>query len=74
MKLDVENVTMRLLLAYFFFILHELLYWIMQRALLRELPPFDWQGWLVTGLVECVGGAALFHFLIVAGDGLGPLR
>jgi len=63
MKLDVENVTMRLLLAYFFFILHELLYWIMQRALLRELPPFDWQGWLVTGLLNALVGAALFHFL-----------
>jgi rod shape-determining protein MreD len=63
MKLDVDNLTMRLLLAYFFYILHQFLYWIMERALLRHLPPFDWQHWLVLGLLNALVGAALFHFL-----------
>ena len=63
MKLDVDNLTMRLLLAYFFYILHQFLYWIMERALLRHLPPFDWQHWLVLGILNALVGAALFHFL-----------
>jgi rod shape-determining protein MreD len=63
MKLDVDNLTLRLLLAYFFYILHQFLYWIMERALLRHLPPFDWQHWLVVGLLNALVGAALFHFL-----------
>jgi hypothetical protein len=35
----------------------------MERALLRHLPPFDWQHWLVLGLLNALVGAALFHFL-----------
>jgi len=63
MKLDVDNLTMRLLLAYFFYVLHQFLYWIMERALLRHLPPLDWQHWLVLGVLNALVGAALFHFL-----------
>jgi rod shape-determining protein MreD len=63
MKLDVDNLTMRLLLAYFFYVLHQFLYWIMERALLRHLPPLYWQHWLVLGVLNALVGAALFHFL-----------
>jgi rod shape-determining protein MreD len=63
MKLDVDNLTMRLFLAYVFFLMHQCLYWIMERALLRHSPPFDWQHWLVLGLLNALVGAALFHFL-----------
>ena len=63
MKLDVDNLAMRFVLAYFFFVLHQLLYWIMERALLRSEALFDWQHWLVAGLLNALVGAALFRFL-----------
>jgi rod shape-determining protein MreD len=63
MKLDVDNTAMRVLLAYFFYVLHELFYWMMERALLRQMSPFEWQHWLGVGLLNALVGVALFRFL-----------
>ena len=63
MKLDVDNVLMRFLMSYFFFVFHQAFYWVMERALLSHMPPFDWQHWLGFGLLNALVGAALFHFL-----------
>lgn len=63
MKLDVDNVLMRFVLAYFFYVFHQAFYWVMERALLSHLAPFEWQGWLGLGLLNALVGAALFHFL-----------
>jgi len=63
MKLNVDNVLMRFLLAFFFCVFHQAFYWVMERALLRHLSQFEIQTWLVYGLLNAVVGAALFHLL-----------
>jgi len=63
MKLDVDNVLMRFLLAFFFYVFHQAFYWVMERALLSHLSPFDLPSWLALGVLNALVGAALFHFL-----------
>lgn len=63
LKLDVDNLVMRLILVYFFYVFHQAFYWVMERALLSQMAPFDAQGWLVLGLLNAVVGVALFHLL-----------
>jgi rod shape-determining protein MreD len=63
MKLDVDNVLMRFLLAYFFYVFHQAFYWVMERALLSQMSPFDLPTWLALGALNALVGAALFHFL-----------
>jgi hypothetical protein len=59
----VDNTVIRLLLSFFFYIFHQLLYWVMQRMLLAQQPAFDYQSWLLFGALNAVVGASLFHFL-----------
>jgi rod shape-determining protein MreD len=63
MKLDVDNVLMRFLLAYFFYVFHQAFYWVMERALLSQMSPFALQSWLGLGVLNALVGAALFHLL-----------
>ena len=63
MKLDVDNVLMRFLLAFFFYVFHQAFYWVMERALLSHMSPFDLPGWLGLGILNALVGVALFHFL-----------
>ena len=63
MKLDVDNVLMRFILAFFFYVFHQAFYWVMEHALLRQQSPFDLPGWLGLGVLNALVGAALFHFL-----------
>jgi len=63
LKLDVDNVVMRFLLAFFFYVFHQAFYWVMERALLSHMAPFDVQSWLGLGVLNALVGAALFHFL-----------
>ena len=63
MRLDVDHTFIRLLLSFVFFLFHQTLYWVMERALLSHQPAFEPQRWLVLGLLNAVIGAALFHFL-----------
>ncbi len=60
---NVDNTVIRLLLSFFFYIFHQLLYWVMQRMLLAQQPAFDYQSWLLFGALNAVVGASLFHFL-----------
>jgi rod shape-determining protein MreD len=62
-RLDVEHLFLRLLLTFFFYVFHQSFYWVMQRALLAQQPPFEFQRWLVLGLLNAVVGASVFHFL-----------
>lgn len=62
-RLDVDHVFMRLLISFFFFVFHQNLYWVMARALLGHSPAFEWQRWLVLGLLNAVVGVALYRFL-----------
>ncbi len=63
MKLDVDNVLMRFILAFFFYVFHQAFYWVMEHALLSQQSAFDLPGWLGLGVLNALVGAALFHFL-----------
>jgi rod shape-determining protein MreD len=63
MRLDVDHVFIRLLLAFFFYLFHEVLYWVMARALLGQVLQLEWQRILIQGLLNAVVGISLFHFL-----------
>jgi rod shape-determining protein MreD len=62
-RLDVENVLIRLVMTFFFYCFHQLLYWLMSRALLAQAVVFDVQKTLVLGLLNTIVGVALYHFL-----------
>jgi rod shape-determining protein MreD len=64
MKLDVDNVLMRFILAFFFYVFHQSFYWVMEHALLSQQSPFDLPGWLGLGVLNALVGAALFHSYI----------
>ena len=53
MKLDVDNVLVRFLLAFFFYVFHRAFYWVMEHALLSHNSPFEIVNWL--GLKPLVG-------------------
>ncbi len=63
LRLDVDHLFLRLLLTFFFYVFHQSFYWVEQRALLAQQPPFEIQKWLVLGVLNAVVGASLFHFL-----------
>ncbi len=62
-RLDVDHSAIRLLLAYFFYMFHQLLYWVMERALPGRQPAFKIQEWLIFGVLNAIVGVAPFHFL-----------
>lgn len=62
-RLDVDHFFLRLVLTFFFYVFHQSFYWVMQRALLGQQPHFEFQKWLVLGLLNAVVGVSLFHFL-----------
>jgi rod shape-determining protein MreD len=63
MRLDVDHPFMRLLLAFFFYLFHQSMYWVMVRALLGHNLGFEIQKSLMLGMLNAVVGIALFHFL-----------
>ena len=62
-RLDVDHFFLRLILTFFFYVFHQSFYWVMQRALLAQQPPFELQRWVVLGLLNAVVGVSVFHFL-----------
>lgn len=63
MQFDVEHSFVRLLLCFVFYMFHQFLYWVMQRALLDQIVVFDIKGELLLGLINGILGVAVFHFL-----------
>ena len=63
MRMDVDNLALRILLTFFFYIFHQFLYWVMARALLAKTLAFDPQITLVMAALNAVVGVALYHFL-----------
>lgn len=63
LRIDVDHVGVRLPLTFFFYAFHQVLYWVMVRALLNKPMVFDWQRTAVLGLLNAVIGVSLFHFL-----------
>ena len=62
-RFNVENSVLRAVLCFFFYIFHELFYWIMRRALLGQLVPFDPQDTLVHGGLNALLAVPLFLIL-----------
>jgi rod shape-determining protein MreD len=63
MQFDVENAVVRLILVFVFYIFHQFLYWVLQRALLDQPVVFDIQSEVILGAINSIIGVALFHFL-----------
>lgn len=63
LKLDVDHPFIRFLLSFFFYLFHQVFYWVLARALLGQQVPLNMQQILVLGLLNAIIGAALFHFL-----------
>ena len=63
MRLDVDHPVIRLLLCFFFYIVHQFFYWVILRAMFGKPLPFDVQNTLVLALLNAVVGVSLFHFL-----------
>ncbi|HEY7391046.1 MAG TPA: rod shape-determining protein MreD [Bryobacteraceae bacterium] len=62
-RFDVDNIILRLFLAFFFFVFHQFFYWVMTRALLAQPLLFDIRRTLILGLLNALVGIFLFHFL-----------
>lgn len=63
MRLDVDHAFLRLVLSFFFYIFHQVTYWVLARALLGQMVTLEWQRTLVQGVLNAVVGISLYHFL-----------
>jgi rod shape-determining protein MreD len=63
MQFDVEHPIVRLVLCFVFYMFHQFLYWVLQRALLDQPVIFDLQATLALAGINAIIGVALFHFL-----------
>jgi len=63
MQFDVEHSFVRILLCLVFYIFHQFLYWVLQRAVLDQPVAFDIPGEAVLAVINALIGVALFHFL-----------
>jgi rod shape-determining protein MreD len=63
MRFDVDHVLIRFVLAFFFFIIHQFLYWVLARALLGQQLLFDIQQTVIIGLLNAAVGVFLYHLL-----------
>jgi rod shape-determining protein MreD len=62
-RFNMENSAIRAVLCFFFFLFHEFLYWVMRRALLGQVIPFDPQEALVHGGLNALIAIPLFLLL-----------
>jgi rod shape-determining protein MreD len=63
MQFDVEHSFVRILLCLVFYMFHQFLYWVLQRAVLDQAVVFDVPGEMILAVVNALIGVALFHFL-----------
>ena len=63
MRFNVENALIRLVLCFFFFVFHAFIYWLMRRALLGQIVPFDAQEILIYGGLNALVALPLFLLL-----------
>ena len=62
-KLDVENAASRFLVTYGFYLLHQFLYFSVQRVLVREMMNWSWSHELLAGLANALAAVVLFALL-----------
>jgi rod shape-determining protein MreD len=62
-QFDVEHPLVRFFLCFVFYIFHQFMYWVLQRALLDQPLLFEIRSELVLAAINAVIGVAIFHFL-----------
>jgi rod shape-determining protein MreD len=63
MRIDVDQAVIRLLLSFFFYLIHQVAYWVLVRMLLSQQLAFEIQKTLILALLNAVVGVSVFHFL-----------
>lgn len=63
LRFNVENSFIRFVLCFFFYFFHTFFYWIMRRALLGQIVPFDPQETLFHGVLNSLVAIPLFAVL-----------
>ena len=63
MRFNVDNPVIRLVLCFFFYCFHAFFYWVMRRALLGQLVPFDPQETLIHGAFNAAVALPLYIIL-----------
>jgi len=63
LRFNVENMLIRMVLCLFFFFFHAFCYWLMRRALLAQIVPFDLQETFVHGVLNALVALPLFAVL-----------
>lgn len=63
MRFNVDNAVIRLVLCFFFYVFHSFFYWLMRRALLGQLVPFDPQQTLLHGAFNTAVALPLYMVL-----------
>jgi rod shape-determining protein MreD len=62
-RIDVDHPVIRMLLATFFYVFHQVLFWVMTRALLGRPVGMDWPSVAMEGVLNGIVGVTLFLFL-----------
>jgi rod shape-determining protein MreD len=63
LRFNVENSVIRLMLSFFFYFFHAFFYWVMRRALLGQIVPFEPQETFVHGALNALVAIPLFAIL-----------
>jgi rod shape-determining protein MreD len=63
MRIDVEHVLIRFVLALGLFFFHQFFYWVLARAFLGQQLVFEIQQTFLMGLMNAAVGVVLYHFL-----------
>lgn len=63
LRVDVGNPLLRLVLGFFFFLFHQLLYWVLANALLGETLVFEVPQALVLAILNAIVAVFLYQFL-----------
>lgn len=63
LRVDVGNPLLRLVLGFFFFFFHQLLYWVLANALLGETLRFEVPQALVLGILNAIVAVFLYQLL-----------
>ena len=63
LKIDAEQPFIRLMVTFLFFVFHQFLYWVLQRALLAQIVLFDIRRVLIFAVVNSLLGVIIFHLL-----------
>lgn len=63
LRFDVENVILRFLLSFLFYFFNTFLYWVMRRALLAQMVPFDPLETVIYGALNAVVAVPLYLML-----------